>query len=132
MILLDSNVVMYAAGAAHPCKEPSLRLLERIAAGEVAAAVDAELHQEVMHRYRSMGRWAEGRRLLQLVEQVLPRVLPVTGEVMRRAAELLDAYPSLLARDAVHAAVVFEEGLAALCSYDRDFDVVRGLRRVEP
>ena len=41
MILLDSNILMYAAGAAHPHKADSLALLERVARGEVEAAVDA-------------------------------------------------------------------------------------------
>jgi predicted nucleic acid-binding protein len=45
---------------------------------------------------------------------------------------LLESHRSLLARDAVHAAVVLEEGIEALCSYDRDFDVITGLRRIEP
>jgi predicted nucleic acid-binding protein len=33
---------------------------------------------------------------------------------------------------ALHAAVVFENDLEAICSFDRDFDVIEGLRRHEP
>jgi hypothetical protein len=41
MILVDANVLMYAAGAPHPDKTPSVRLLEQIANGDVVAAIDA-------------------------------------------------------------------------------------------
>lgn len=132
MILVDTNVLMYAGGAAHPHKEPSLRFLDRVARGEVDAVLDAEVLQEVLHRYRALDRWEEGRRVFDLSRTLFPLVLPVTAEVMDRARLLLDAYPHLLARDAVHAGVVLEHGLDGICSYDRDFDAVAGLRRVEP
>ena len=58
--------------------------------------------------------------------------LPVTDEVMVKARTLLDEHPELMARDGVHAAVVLENELDGICSWDRDFDVVTGLTRVEP
>jgi len=42
MMLIDANVLMYAAGAAHPNKAPSTRLLERVARSELAATINAE------------------------------------------------------------------------------------------
>ncbi len=42
MVLIDANILMYAAGAAHPNKQPSIRLLERVANGEVDATINAE------------------------------------------------------------------------------------------
>ena len=41
-------------------------------------------------------------------------------------------YPSLMARDALHAAVVLPEGFEGLCNYDRDFDAIAGLARTAP
>ncbi|HET9225113.1 MAG TPA: PIN domain-containing protein [Thermoanaerobaculia bacterium] len=43
-----------------------------------------------------------------------------------------ERYPALTARDAVHAAVVQLHGLRAICSYDKDFDQVEGVERIEP
>jgi predicted nucleic acid-binding protein len=37
-----------------------------------------------------------------------------------------------MARDAVHAAVVQVHGLDSIASFDRDFDKIKGLRRMEP
>lgn len=132
MILVDANVLMYAAGAPHPHKDPSAAFLERVATGEMDAVVDAEILQEILHRYRALDRWEEGRRVFDLARTLFPVVLPVTAEVMDRARLLLDAYPHLMARDALHAGVVLEHELDGLCSYDRDFDPVAGVRRVEP
>lgn len=132
MILIDANVLMYAAGAAHQHKAPSARLLERVARGDVEAVIDAETLQEILHRYRAIRRWEDGRQMYDLARQLFPNVIPISAEVMDRARELLDAYPSLMARDALHAAVVLHESLEAICSYDRDFDGIVELRRTEP
>jgi predicted nucleic acid-binding protein len=132
MILLDTNILMYAAGAPHAHKAPSARMLERIARGEVEAAIDAETLQEILHRYRAIGRWKDGRLVYDLARRIFPEVLPVTADVLDRARGLLDVHGKLLARDALHAAVVLAEGLEAICSYDRDFDRITEIERVEP
>ena len=132
MILIDANILMYAAGAPHRHKQPSARLLQGIADGDVDALIDAELLQEILHRYRAIGRWTDGRLVYDFARQIFPTVLPITADVMDRARELLDVHDGMMARDALHAAVVLTEGLDAICSYDRDFDGIVGLRRIEP
>ncbi len=132
MILVDTNVIMYAAGADHPHKGPSVALLERVAGGEVEATIDAEVLQEILHRYRAIGRWDDGRRVFGFTRQIFPAVVPVTANVLDRARRLLDSDLQIMARDALHAAVVMAEGLEAVCSYDRDFDLIKGIVRTEP
>ena len=132
MILLGANIIMYAAGTPHPHKAPSAALLERIARGEIAAALDAEVLQEILHRYRTIGRWKDGRRVYDLARRSVVTVLPITAEVTDQARAILDDHPKLMARDALHAAVCRAAEAEAICSYDRDLDVVAGLRRVEP
>ena len=132
MILIDTNIIMYAAGAEHRYKRPSVALLERVASGEVEATIDAEVLQEILHRYRAIGRWEDGRRVYDLTRQLFPSVVPVTAEVIDRARRVLDAEGHIMARDALHAAVVMTEGFDAVCSYDRDFDRIKGIMRREP
>jgi predicted nucleic acid-binding protein len=132
MILIDSNILMYAAGAEHPHKEPSRSFLEQVALGNIEAALDAEVLQEVLHRYRAIRRWPEGGRVYDLARQIVPLVIPITVEVLDAARVLLDRYPALTARDALHASVARTHGMQAICSYDRDFDHVEGLKRIEP
>lgn len=132
MILVDSNILMYAAGAAHPHKAPSVAFLERVALGEVEATTNAEVLQEILHRYRAIGRWREGVQVYDLARQLFPSVIAITGNTLDRAREILSATPSLMARDALHAAVVLHERLEGICSYDRDFDRIPGITRREP
>lgn len=123
---------MYAAGADHPHKVPSVSLLRRIALDEIAAAVDAEVLQEILHRYRAIRRWQEGRQVYALARRIVPLVVAITDRIVDRARDLLDADARLGARDALHAAVVLDRGMEGVCSYDRDLDRVTGLRRLEP
>lgn len=132
MILVDTNVFMYAAGAPHEHKEASRALTVAIARGVVDAAIDAEVLQEILHRYRAIDRWAEGRQVFDLTRRIVPVVVPVTVDMMDRARRMMDLVPSLSARDAVHAAACVESGAEAICSYDRAFDGIAEVRRVVP
>jgi predicted nucleic acid-binding protein len=132
VILIDTNIIMYAAGAPHPNKAPSVRLLEQVAAGEVEATIDAEVLQEILHRYRAINRWDDGKQVYDLTRRLFPMVNPVTAAILDRARQLLDTDATIMARDALHAAVVLEERLDAVCSYDRDFDRIAGVVRREP
>lgn len=124
--------LMYAAGADHPNKRSCLDLLERIARNEVHAGCDVEVLQEILHRYRALDRWPEGRRLFDHARALLPIVLPIDEACLEEAARLLDAHAQITARDALHAAVFLTSGASCFCSFDRDFDAIPGVRRREP
>jgi predicted nucleic acid-binding protein len=132
VILVDSSIFMYAAGREHPHRAASVGFLSKVADGTVRAAIDAEILQEILHRYTSIKRWVEGRVVYDSARILLPEVLPVTAEVIDCARRLLDGPGGVGARDAVHAGVVEVYGLKGICSFDRDFDRIRGMRRVEP
>lgn len=132
MILIDTNVFMYAAGAEHALRAPSRRLVERIAGAEIEAAIDAETLQEILHRYRAIDRWQDGKRVYDLTRQIVPVVLPVTAAILDAAREMMDRLPNLSARDALHAAVAMEYTDGVLYSFDSDFDALPGLDRRIP
>lgn len=132
MILIDANVFMYAAGAPHPYRGPSEVYLGRVARGDVEAVIDAETLQEILHRYRAIRRWNQGRAVYDLAKRIVPVVVPIGVEVLDLARDLLDRYTSVMARDALHAAVVIHIGASAICSFDRDFDELSEVTRVEP
>ena len=53
--------------------------------------------------------------------------------VMRRVPELAARYrPSLDSRDLVHVATCLHEGITAIISPDRGFDLVAEVRRIDP
>jgi len=132
VILVDANVLMYAAGAEHPHKRASVAFLERVARGQIEVTTDAEVLQEILHRYRAIGRWEDGRQVYDLTRQLFPSIVPVTARTLDRARLILDTDRRIMARDALHAAVVLTERLDGVCSYDRDFDRIKGIARTEP
>lgn len=130
MMLVDANVLMYAAGAEHPNKAPAMSFLRRVANEEVEATVDAEVLQEIIHRYRALNRWPDGQKVFALARKLFPEVLSITGAVMDQAKQLADGDLTISARDAVHAAVVSSYQLEGICTFDKDFDRIPGCRRV--
>ena len=132
MILIDTNVFMYSAGAAHPNKAPSVELLERVAKGEIHGVIDAETLQEILHRYRAIGRWEIGRHVFDLARGIVPEVIPITAAIVDDARDLLDRHEQLTARDAFHAAVALRHTHGAIYSFDSDFDGIEAIRRLDP
>jgi predicted nucleic acid-binding protein len=123
---------MYAGGADHPLRLPSLRLLEHVAAGRVRAVTSAEVIQEILHRFTALDRRDVGAVMAEQALDLFAPVLPVTHTVMQRMPGLTRRYPALAARDLVHVATCLSEGLETIVSTDRGFDRVAGIVRVDP
>ena len=98
MILVDTNVLMYAAGAPSPFKERSSAFQSVSPPGRLTRYWKRRCSKRSLRRYRALDRWQDGRRLFDLTRTLFPVVLPVTVEVMDRARVILDAYPHLMAR----------------------------------
>lgn len=56
MILVDSNIPMYLVGAPHPHKVDAERLLEACVTRGERLVTDAEVLQEILHRYVAIER----------------------------------------------------------------------------
>ena len=131
-VFIDTAVLMYAAGDAHPLREPCTRILDRVARNHLDAVTSVEVVQEIMHRYLALRRTEGAAALAEHTLDLFAPVLPVTHGVMRRVPALISRYPSLGARDAVHVATCLHEGITEIISPDRGFDAVEGLRRIDP
>ena len=123
---------MYAAGEIHPHKEPSLAFLQRVATGRLKGVTNTEVLQEILYRFWALKLQTKAIEIFDHFLTSVPTVLPVTKRDMVRARTLLAQQPDLPPRDAVHAAVVLNNGLRNICSFDRHFDRIPGILRVEP
>ena len=129
---VDANVPMYAVGAEHPLKQPCLAVLRAVARGELAAVTDAEVHQEILHRYSALGDRRRAVEVSRLFLRAVPEVLAVTRADAERAAALIEAHADLPVRDAVHAAVMARHGVERIVTADQHFDALPGVMRVDP
>ncbi len=130
MILVDSNVPMYLVGAEHPHKVDARRLLERAIAEKRRLFTDAEVLQEILHRYVAIDRRDAIQPCFDVLLEVVDDVLAVDLEIVERARDIVIGHPDLTARDAVHVAVMREHGIEHILSFDRHFDGVPGITRV--
>jgi predicted nucleic acid-binding protein len=131
-LFLDTCVQIYAAGEDHPYREPCARIVLAVADGEIEAATDAEVIQEIAYRFHAIRRRAEGLKLAETFLSVMGTVLPVTCREISRSLQLQRSYAFLSPRDAVHVAVMEGAGLKQIVTADRHFDRVREVQRVDP
>jgi predicted nucleic acid-binding protein len=131
-VFLDVNLFIYAAGGEHPFKAPSVRLIDQVANGSVEAVADAEVVQELVYRYWRRGALDQGLRLCDQVLRVVPTMLPIEKADLVLMRKLLETHRTIEPRDAMHAAVMLNHGITHLYSYDRHFDAIPGLTRLEP
>ncbi len=130
MILIDSNIPMYLVGAAHPNKESARRLLEAsIDAGE-RLVTDAEVFQEILHRFVAINRRDAIGPAFDVLAGLVDQTYPIDFDLAERARTLVQSHSGLSARDAIHVAVMQREGIPAVMSFDRGFEGVVGIRRL--
>jgi predicted nucleic acid-binding protein len=120
---------MYVAGREHPNRGPADRFLSRVRSGDVSACTSTEVLQEILHRYRSLGRADLAFAVYDAFVQLCPEVLPVTVADTDRARQLLESSPEAGVRDAIHAAVMLNNDVAQIATFDRGFDRIPGVRR---
>jgi hypothetical protein len=130
VLLIDSNVPMYLVGADHPNKHAARRLLERAIVDDEALVTDAEVLQEILHRYVAIGRPEAIGPAFDAILGVVDQVHSIELDDVQRARRLLARTPRLSARDAVHVAVMQHRGIDRILSFDAGFDGIVGIERV--
>lgn len=129
MRLIDTNVVIYAAGKAHPLQDEARRILDRIAEGALHANVDAEVLQEILHVYDGRKERLKGFDTLDDLLVLFPNPIAITREEIEAARDLMRRHAFLGARDAIHAAVVQTHDLEGIVSADKIFERIKGVKR---
>jgi len=130
VIFVDSNVPMYLVGAAHPHKVDAQLLLERLIAGRERLVTDAEVLQEVLHRYVAIGRRDAIQPAFDALLGVVDEVFPVDLHAVERAKAILLERRQLSARDALHAAVMEQQRVTRILTFDTGFDGLPGVERI--
>ena len=130
MILVDSNIPMYLVGAPHVHKADAQRLLEKFVSERQRLVSDAEVLQEILHRYVAIQRRDAIQPAFNALLGVIDEVLPVDRIVVGRAKEIVLGYTGLSARDAVHLAVMEHHGIDRILSFDAGFNQFPGITRI--
>ncbi len=130
MILVDSNIPMYLVGAAHPHKVDAQRWMERLLSDRQRLVTDAEVLQEILHRYVAVNRRDAIQPAFDSLLGVVDEVLAVDRANVERAKEIVFGHGHLSARDAVHLAVMEQHGIDRILTFDAVFDGFPGITRL--
>ena len=130
MILVDSNIPMYLVGATHPNKDAARRLLEQCITRGDRLVTDAEVLQEVLHRYVAINRRDAIQPAFDALLGVVDHVYPIELGDIECAKTLLLGVSPLSARDAVHVAIMQRYEIDRILSFDAGFDTVEWIGRM--
>ena len=116
-------------GADHPHKFDAQLTLQRLIASGQRLVTDAEVLQEILHRYTAIDRRESITPALALTLGVVDEVFPIGKSEVMRASEIAQSPSLFSARDAIHIAVMERHGIRSIFSFDGDFDRWPGLNR---
>jgi uncharacterized protein len=130
MIFIDSNIPMYLVGASHPHKVDAQRLLENLLSERVRLVTDAEVLQEILHRYVAIDRRDAIQPAFDAILGIADQVLPIDLVAAERAKTIVLGSTRLSARNALHLAVMEQHSIGRILSFDASFDGHPGIARL--
>jgi predicted nucleic acid-binding protein len=130
VIFLDSNVPMYLVGASHPRKSDAQRMLEGFVADRQRLVTDAEVLQEILHRYVAIDRRDAIQPAFDALLGLVDEVFPVDRAAVERARIISLGHRRLSARDAVHLSGLEQHSVSRIMSFDTGLDGFPGIERL--
>jgi predicted nucleic-acid-binding protein len=130
---IDANVILRFLLDDHPEQSPRCReLLRRVQDGEETIFLPEVVVSDTVWTLQRFYRWPPDR-----IRRFVGTLLDLDGVRVNRKATLLEALHLFATlridfSDALIAAEMLRSGREEIYSYDRDFDRVPGLRRVDP
>ena len=130
MIFIDTNIPMYLIGADQTLQHQARAQIEdAIAQGDILCT-DAEVLQEVLHRYLAIRRPEFIDPAFETLLGVVDVVYPIEREDVERGRRVVRTTSRLSARDALHIAVMQRHDVDRVMTFDADFDGIPGLTRI--
>jgi len=121
---------MYLIGAAHPHKVDAQRVLERLTSDRARLVTDAEVLQEILHRYVAIGRRDAIQPAFDALLGIVDEVLAIDLAAVEEAKRITLGHRHLTARDAIHLGVMRRHGVAHILTFDTAFDGIPGVSRL--
>lgn len=119
-VFLDANVVMYLVGAAHPNRDRAEALLDDLVLSDTRLVTDAEVFQEILHRYSAIKRREAIDPAFTTLNGLVDDIFPIgADEVAVAKALVLDGSG---ARDALHVATMRANSVDRILTFDQGFD----------
>jgi predicted nucleic acid-binding protein len=130
VIFIDTNVPMYLIGADREMHVRARERIEDALAASETLCTDAEVLQEILHRFLAIRRPDYIDPAFETLLGVVDVVYPIEREDVERARRIVRTTSRLTARDAIHVAVMQRHDIDRVLTFDTGFDRIPGLTRV--
>lgn len=130
IVFLDSNVPMYVAGRDHTHKEAATAILTRIQKGKLRACTSTEVLQEILYRYYAIDLPRVAHEVYDVMVDLCEHVFSVDLSDTEVAKQLLQQLKHVGVRDAVHVAVMLNNNISSIASFDKAFDRFANIKRI--
>ncbi len=125
-------LVIAAVSVAGRDRQPlCLPCLIEYRAGDVDICTSTEVLQEILYRYSSLKRRDLAASVYDLFVQLSPVVFAVTLADTDRAKAIVMANDRVTVRDAIHAAVMLNNSITEIATFDEGFDAIAEVRRAK-
>jgi predicted nucleic acid-binding protein len=121
---------MYLVGTPGPPQTDAQRLLEKFVSERQRLVTDAEVLEEILGRYAAINRRHDIQPAVDALLDVVDEVFPVDRKIVERTRQIVLGHHQISARDAVHLAVMEQQGVARILSFDSGFDGFPGIKRL--
>lgn len=121
---------MYVVGGPHPHKADANRCLEQAIAARERLVTDAEVFQELLHRYVAIRRHQAIQPAFDSLKGWVDQVFAIELRDVERAKAVALERPSLSARDSLHVAIMERYKIPRIISFDTGFDGLPGITRL--
>ena len=121
---------MYMVGNPGPELDRANELVNQAVADGEELVTDVEVYQEILHRYTAINRPDSIDDAFTALDEIVTRVLSYDMDDVRLARAILREIHGIQARDAIHAAVMRNRGIARIMSHDMGFDRIPGIERI--
>ena len=121
---------MYLLGAEHPHKHASAVLIQKVIQDGERIVTDAEVFQEILHRYTAIKRPEFIEPAFELLRKIVDEVFPIDIRVVESARKIVLSKAGLSAREALHVAAMEIHQVSKIASFDADFDRVPRITRL--
>ena len=130
-MFLDANVFIHAYDSTDGPGQACSKLLRQISSQQQRATTNWLVLNEVVYYYVKAGRLAHAVQFWNTAcRNIGLTILPIDSQVARHVIHFIQL--GLAPTDAFHAATMKAHQIGVLCSYDKAFDKIEGIRRVEP
>ncbi|MCL5125532.1 MAG: type II toxin-antitoxin system VapC family toxin [Deltaproteobacteria bacterium] len=130
-MFIDANVFIRATLSGGKEGQSCTALLRRINSGEQNAVTSPLVLSEVLHIIKGLRGLEAAERAWNSIQRVNHlSILPIDQKVMTYVISYVKS--GLEPQDAFHAATMKANGIDTICSYDKGFDRISGIKRKEP